>query len=144
MLFFLLCVSCSIFAQNRINFGYDLAGNQTSRTICLGCQAKPSKETKSIESLTDDDLLKFDQEDEISYYPNPVSEELYLSWNTTSDRYISSIRTFSITGQLLSHYYGSSTFSNLTLQFQDYPSGIYMILLNYNDGGEKSIKIIKK
>lgn len=144
MLFLLLCLTYSIFGQNKINFGYDLAGNQTSRTICLQCKAKSSKEIKEIDSLTEDDLLKFDKEDDFSYYPNPVREELYLSWNTTSDKYISSVRVYSLAGQELSSHYGSSAISNLTLHFQNYPSGIYMVLLNYNDGGEKSIKIIKQ
>ena len=134
-------------AQQKITFNYDSAGNQILRELCLsGCNpvAKPAKDVKEIEALVDEDLQKFSKEDVISYYPNPVREELYLTWQITDENYVASIQVFSMTGQLLKQYQANSKTNNQNIPFQSYPSGIYAVLLNYNNGEEKSIKIIKQ
>lgn len=144
---FLLQLGLSGYAQQKITMSYDSAGNQTLRVLCLtGCNptAKPAKVIKEIESLTDEDLLKFSEEDVISYYPNPVKEELYLQWQLTQDNYVTSISIYSITGQVLRTFQVNWDTNNLNIPFQQYPSGIYIVMLSFKDGGEKSIKIIKQ
>jgi Secretion system C-terminal sorting domain len=134
-------------AQQKMIFDYDQAGNQVLREVCLsGCSvsAKHIEEIKEIEALTDDNLLKFAPEDVISYYPNPVKEELYLQWQLGQDNFVTSIHVYSFTGQLLRTYQGNATMNNLNIPFQNYPTGVYLVLLSYKDGGEKSIKIIKQ
>lgn len=59
---FLLLLGFIGYAQQKITFSYDSAGNQLLRVLCLsGCNptAKPAKEIKEIDALTDADLLKF-------------------------------------------------------------------------------------
>ena len=102
------------------------------------------QEIKEIEGLSDDDLLKFSPEDVISYYPNPVREELFLQWELTDNRYVSSIHIYTITGQLLRSFQLTQSTNNLNIAFQNYAVGMYLVMLSYNDGGEKSIKIIKQ
>lgn len=131
-------------AQHRLNFGYDSAGNQTNRAYCFGCTSKPAKEIKEIEAIVEDDLEKFYPEDDISYYPNPVKEELYLKWQLTENTFVKEIKIFSLTGQLLKQYICTSSVNNQNLPFQDYPSGVYAVLINYSNGEQKSIKIVKK
>ncbi|OXA75881.1 Por secretion system C-terminal sorting domain-containing protein [Flavobacterium aquidurense] len=135
-------------AQQKITFNYDSAGNQILRELCLsGCNplAKPAKEeVKEIEALADEDLLKFSQEDVISYYPNPVKEELYIKWELKDENYVTSIQVFNLTGQLLRSYEPTAHNDNQNIAFQDYPTGIYAVMLYYNNGEQKSIKIIKK
>ncbi len=143
LLFSVLLSNYLLNAQN-LTFAYDLAGNQTSRTLCVNCNSKPAKEIKEISALQEEDLLQFSPEDQVSYYPNPVREELYLSWQTSADKYVAAIKVSSVTGQLLLHYQGSSRANNYNIAFQDYPSGIYLVLLNYSNGEEKTIKIIKQ
>jgi hypothetical protein len=111
-----------------------------------GCSvsAKHVDDIKEIEALTEDDLLKFSPEDVISYYPNPVKEELYLQWQLGQDNYVTLIHIYSLTGQVLRTYQGSATMNNLSIPFQSYPTGVYLVLLSYKDGGDKSIKIIKQ
>lgn len=130
--------------QTRLTFGYDVAGNQINRILCINCLSKPRKDIKEIESITQDDLLQFTEKDVISYYPNPVKEELYLQWQLTKDNYVTSINLYSMTGQVLRNYHQNPQDNNLTIPFQSYPSGIYLVLMSYKDGGEKSIKIIKQ
>jgi len=140
-LFFCFAVT----AQTKVTFNYDSAGNQIKRELCLNCASKKVDDLpKEIAALTDDDLLKFSTEDVISYYPNPVKQELYLQWQLTNDNYVSGVHIYSITGQVLNTYQGNERINNLNIPFQNYPSGVYLVLLSYKDGGEKSIKIIKQ
>lgn len=130
-------------AQTKINFSYDTAGNQISRTLCI-CDSKPGKEVKEIAAIVEEDLEKFSEEDVISYYPNPVKEELYLQWELTQDNYVTSVKLYSLTGQVLKNFQGNKTLKNVTIPFQNYPSGVYIVMLSYQVGDEKSIKIIKQ
>jgi len=133
-------------AQNKIKFNYDIAGNQTNREICLGnCVAgQSSKEIKEIEDLTDEDLEKFSSTDFISYYPNPVKEELYLKWELLKENHVNSVQVYSIGGQVLKTYSENNSINSLNIPFRDYPTGVYLIVINYTNGNPKTIKIIKQ
>ena len=131
-------------AQTKIKFSYDTAGNQISRILCGNCPPEAGKQIKEIEALVDEDLEKFSEEDVISYYPNPVKEELYLKWELTDDNYVTSIQVISMTGQILSTYQGTKKNNTQNILFQSYPSGVYVVLLNYKSGDPKTIKIIKQ
>lgn len=145
LLILLFHFSILLSAQQKITFSYDAAGNQINRELCLNCTSKKVEEfPKEIEALAEDDLLKFSPQDVISYYPNPVKEELYLQWQLTPDNYVSSIHVYSVTGQILRTYQGNESINSLNIPFQSYPSGIYLVLLTYKNGGEKTIKIIKQ
>ena len=94
---FTILVSIGSNAQDRIKFEYDTAGNQTRRFVCFSCSAKTTDSIpKEIAELKEEDLLKFSPEDVISYYPNPVREELYLKWELVNENKVSSIEVFSI------------------------------------------------
>ncbi|KUJ59289.1 hypothetical protein AR687_23975 [Flavobacteriaceae bacterium CRH] len=142
ILFLLFCFIAN--AQAKLTFSYDAAGNQISRILCINCVSKSVKEVKEIEAITQDDLLQFSGKDFISYYPNPVREELYLQWQLINENYVTAIHLYSITGQVLRTYQQNQQDTSLTIPFQDYPSGVYIVLMSYKDGGEKSIKIIKQ
>jgi len=129
--------------QNKITFTYDAAGNQTSRIYCLNCSGKQAKEIKEIEALVDEDLQKFFPEDIISYYPNPVKEELYLKWEMKDD-YVLSVVVYNINGQILKSHAAGESINTLNIPFAEYASGVYIIALNYKKGDQKTIKIIKQ
>ena len=142
----ILFVICSLSnAQQKINFGYDGAGNQISRVLCLsGCTSKPARDIKEIEAIVDEDLEKFYPEDLISYYPNPVKEELYLKWELIDDNKVSSVTIFGLNGQTLNSYSKTESINSLNISFQEYSIGVYIVVLNYKNGDQKSIKIIKQ
>lgn len=144
LLFILLHFCFSVSAQTKLTFSYDGAGNQTNRSLCINCLSKSVQQVKEIEAVVENDLEKFFPEDVISYYPNPVKEQLYLQWQLAQDNYVTSVHVYSITGQVLRTFELNSSISNLDVPFQQYPTGIYLVLLSYRDGGEKSIKIIKQ
>lgn len=143
----LLALGLFSYAQQKITFNYDSAGNQILRELCLsGCSqsAKQVEEVKEIAALTEDDLLKFSSEDVISYYPNPVKEELYIKWELKEGNSITSIQIFSLTGQLLRSYSPNLNNTSQNIPFQEYPRGVYAVMLYYKNGDQKSIKIIKQ
>lgn len=145
----LLLIGLSAFAnaQQKITFSYDSAGNQIVRNLCLsGCAStgKSVKDVKEMEAVTDDDLLKFSKEDVISYYPNPVKEQLYLKWELINDNKVSSIIVYGMSGQILQTFSRTESADNQVVSFGEYPRGVYLVVLNYKNGDQKTIKIIKQ
>lgn len=145
-LFFSIFFFNIIQAQDfKIKFTYDSAGNQTKRELKLGGANRPTKnEAKEISELVEEDLQKFFPEDVISYYPNPVREELFLKWELIDENKVSTIAVYTTSGQLMKSYKQLETKQNQIIPFQELPEGIYSIILYYTNGEEKFIKIIKK
>ena len=147
LLFLLTFISLTSLAQtDRVIFEYDSAGNQIVRRLCLGClQSRNSnEEIKEITDLEEKDLLKFSPSDVISYYPNPVKDELFLKWELINENKVSNIEVFSLSGQLIRSIKKLEKENSQILQFQYVPVGTYLVLLSYTNGEQKSITIIKK
>lgn len=144
-LFTLFTISVNAQPGQRIKFDYDTAGNQTRRFVCLNCLARVADSIpKEIAELKEEDLLKFSPNDVVSYYPNPVREELYLKWDLINDNKVSSIEVFSINGQQINAYPNLEKENTKNIPFQEYPQGTYLVLLSYTNGDQKSITILKK
>ena len=144
----LLFLGFSLFIKaqdNKITFDYDNAGNQTIRELCISCN-KPNHKTKApipIAALQEEDLEKFFPDDVISYYPNPVKEELYLKWELVEDKSVVSIYLDDLNGRILHTYNNLDKVNNLNIPFYNYPRGTYLVVLVYNNGEHKTIKIEK-
>jgi hypothetical protein len=145
LLFLGFCLTST--AQDKIIFGYDDAGNQIKRELCLSTNCNGSnyktKPPVEIAALKEEDLQKFSPEDFISYYPNPVKEELYLKWELAEDKVVATIYLYALNGQVLKTYHNLEKTSNLNIPFFNYPEGTYLVVLVYNDGEQKTIKIVK-
>ena len=132
-------------AQNKITFDYDGAGNQVKRELCLSC-TKPNYRTanpKDVTALKEEDLQKFFPEDVISYYPNPVKEELYIKWEYAENKAVSSIYLYTLSGQLLKSFGHLEKENAKNIPFVNYPTATYLVVLVYTDGEQKTIKIVK-
>ncbi|WP_413998086.1 T9SS type A sorting domain-containing protein [Flavobacterium sp. W1B] len=145
-LLFLLCgFSLITSAQNKIIFNYDIAGNQVKRElVCISCRTSEGQVVKDAKTLIKEDLIKSEVSDQISYYPNPVKQELYLSWELVNNTAVSSIQLYSVSGQLLQSFTKTNKINVQTIPFVTYPRGVYMVVLFYSNGEQKSIKIIKQ
>lgn len=139
-----ICVTT--FAQQHLSFEYDASGNQKKRELCLNCSSKIKKPIKAQENelLKEEDLISFYPEDNLSYYPNPVNEELFLKWGNTNDIITSKIHLVSLNGQSIKYFNVSESTNSLSIPFQELPSGIYMVVVIYKNGDQKAIKIVKK
>ncbi|WP_291135317.1 T9SS type A sorting domain-containing protein [Flavobacterium sp. UBA7663] len=142
---FVLFMLVSLFTQaQKIRFEYDDAGNQIQRKWCPSCLSRNAQETyKEISNLEETDMQKFFPEDVISYYPNPVKEELFLKWELVDENKVSSIDVFTLNGQVLRTIKENLSQNSLVISFQEYPIGVYFLSLNYTNGDQKNIKIIK-
>ena len=144
----ILLISIVTSAQNKVLFEYDNAGNQIKRSLCINCPTTSGKNTnetpKEIADLKEADFIKSFPEDIISYYPNPVKEQLYLKWELINDDKVAEIQLYSLSGQLLKSFNKLETTNNQIITFQEFPQGIYTLLLFYSSGDQKSIKIIKQ
>ncbi|WP_395043755.1 T9SS type A sorting domain-containing protein [Flavobacterium sp.] len=130
---------------DHIQFEYDAAGNQVIRKTIDILPGRFSNDTiKNIKDLVENDLIKTDLYDDIKYYPNPVLEELYITWNSIEQNKISKIELYSMSGQLLKSDLVKNNTNNVVVSFRDYPQGFYTILLVCVNGERKSLKIVKK
>lgn len=132
--------------QHRITFEYDLAGNQIKRNVCFGCSARIAKnnetETKKSEKETDTKPV-VESNDYIKYFPNPVVEELNISWEMLKTAQIVELKIFNSSGVLV---FSKNVKKETTtiVSFQSYPQGMYFVELLHNNGHINTIKIIKK
>ncbi|MDO4728753.1 MAG: T9SS type A sorting domain-containing protein [Bacteroidota bacterium] len=121
-------------------FEYDAAGNQVKRLLCIN-----DVSDKSALFSSDDlpEYRKFFSEDVISYYPNPVREELYLKWEL-SDDIVKKIEVYNLQGQVVDSYEDLSKENSLVVPFFTYPVGVYHVVFYYSSNRQKSIKVLKK
>jgi hypothetical protein len=133
-------------AQNpdKIVFSYDNAGNQTLRELCINCANTTARYISNPKDLKKENLVKSEVSNLISYYPNPVREELYLSWELANNNSVSTIQIYDLNGRLLRTFQGLTTVTIQTIPFIDYPAGNYLVILVYANDEQKTIKIIKK
>lgn len=137
LLHFLLSISSN--AQSKINFTFDSSGNQINRVVVLA--RAENTVYKSAENLTPLDYSKIGK---ILYYPNPVKDELYLSWVNENNNPIENIIVYNINGQLIKSYVDLKSIENTTVDFQSCSEGLYSVKVSYQNGEEEVLKIIKK
>ncbi|WP_298304227.1 T9SS type A sorting domain-containing protein [Flavobacterium sp.] len=140
LLIFLLVFSFS--NSQTITFSYDAAGNQINRVYNSVGNRISNEPIKEYKDLTQNDMKKFFPEDVISYYPNPVKDELFVKWEFIEDNKVNTIEIFSISGQSISKI-STENKNTVIIPFNNLPSGTYLVNLNYEDGEKKSITIIK-
>jgi len=128
--------------SNKLKFEYDTAGNQIVRELCLNCNARQSKGDEP--NTSEEEFVKFIPDDIISYYPNPVKEELFLKWDIIEETSVKEIQLFNINGQILKSYPINSFETNASIPFLELPMGIYFVQLNFTNNEQKSLKIIKQ
>ncbi|WP_448607465.1 T9SS type A sorting domain-containing protein [Paenimyroides ceti] len=125
----------------KICFEYDSAGNQIKRELCIN-----SSENRTVNSIVsnEDTLQKFFLEDVISYYPNPVKEELFLEWELIDNKKVHKIEIYNSIGQSIKVFNRLEDLNSITISFIEYPAATYHVILYYSNEEQKSIKIIKK
>ncbi|WP_051664320.1 DUF4347 domain-containing protein [Dyadobacter crusticola] len=75
---------------------------------------------------------------EISTYPNPVTEKIFL--NVKNSRTVNGIMIYNLSGMLVSSF-GSYTADGI--QVQNLPSGLFLLKLNTTDGQSRQLKFVK-
>ncbi|MEC4048999.1 T9SS type A sorting domain-containing protein [Flavobacterium sp. SUN046] len=134
-----------LYSQNypKLSFTYDLSGNQTSRIYCANCSTVSGKHTVNYANLTANDLEQFSTNDELSYYPNPVKEELFLKWKIKEGNTVNEIQLLTLNGTFIKEINNLSALDQCVISFSDVPQGMYLLNLLYADSRIESIKIVK-
>ena len=127
----------------RIVFTYDASGNQILRKF-LGTIIVQTVRLKDSTEPKKEELKKFSPQYNLSYYPNPVNQELYLKWEPTNKDILTQIDLISSNGVLLKSFENLNDLNTQTILFQDYPTGLYLLDLIYESGEAKTVKIIKQ
>lgn len=135
----------SLYGQQfgRVNFNYDTAGNQSQRILCVNCNNGRYSD-QEYDVIVENEMMKFSADDTFSFYPNPVKEELHIKWNLTDGKNVSEIGVYSLNGQLIKVFNKLENCQTKNIPFLDYPQGTYLIVLNFTNGKQKSITILKK
>jgi hypothetical protein len=132
-------------ASNTIAFDYDNAGNQIRRRfIYLSSRLMNTNQDTTQQEVASKKLIESDIYPEISYYPNPVRSELFLKWTDTTEKDMQAIELYDLNGKLFKTYKNQSSQEEATLNFENYPTGIYNIVLLYNNGETKNLKVVKQ
>jgi hypothetical protein len=132
-IYILTFLFCSFYAtaQDKIIFTYDEAGNQTKRELCINCATPNARYAAKAEEVKQEELTPVDASSpgSISYYPNPVQQELYLSWQIANNNTMATIQIFDLNGRMLDSFSGLETTNLKTVSFNNYPDGLYLVSL---------------
>jgi len=129
-------------AQERVTFTYDTAGNQTRREIiCITCTDPGGRYTAN--TAIPDNFKQSNEYEEISYYPNPVLEQLYIKWLSNELSYPTSLEVYSMSGQIVKSKSIIRESTDVTIEFQNLAQGFYSVVLLYNNGESKILKVVK-
>lgn len=126
----------------KLLFSYDTAGNQIARTLCVNCPVGSGRPAKPVE--TKEEEIETIVIDKVTFFPNPVQEELNIQWELVNNRTVDNIAVYNLNGALMQSFTDLKTENLKVIPFGVYPSGMYIVSLTYNDGEQKSLQIIKK
>jgi hypothetical protein len=127
----------------KILFEYDAAGNQIKRELCINCPIFIGRQRSAKETVTTQPQ-KFLPEDRLSYYPNPVKEALTIQWGKEDNGHIQKIVVYTIDGRQMSSVTNLKSANMQTVPFLDFPSGVYVVVVHFDNKEQEAVKIIKK
>lgn len=120
--------SCSINAQTQtIKYGYDLAGNRTSRTILISKSAEEAEENQEQIKPVDDNLGEI----KVLIFPNPTKGELKVELLNLNDETPVFMALYDIQGVTLFNI-ESAGITNL-IDISGYPAGNYYLVIKANN-----------
>ncbi|SHG45348.1 T9SS type A sorting domain-containing protein [Pedobacter caeni] len=143
---FMVSFANSSFAQ-KLTFSYDASGNQTERKwVCANCKTANDLATAAKMLST----AKEDQKDDgfatarsIKVYPNPLSESLNVTWQTTEKIFLKSIEVFNVAGNKVFSARYEPGHRETQISFLKLPPGVYILVGYYSDSKTESVKLIK-
>ncbi len=136
-----LLVASTSYSQDLV-FTYDAAGNQTFKGIVLS--SRPASQTAIEEDEIPNEFTALDGVPEISYYPNPVQEQLHIKWLNKPTHQAQTITVYNNVGQQIFTTDPKEDQVETTIDFSTQPKGMYILIIGYTDGSTKDIKILKQ
>ncbi|QED38947.1 T9SS type A sorting domain-containing protein [Antarcticibacterium arcticum] len=134
------------FAQEKLVFSYDAAGNQILRDrLCVGCVKTQESIVEKLEKEEDEGGSNLNDKNKFKFaaYPNPVTDILQAYWENTEHEYITHMSMFTIENKLLFSNQISPKQANQDINFAGYPPGLYILTYTYNTNRRESYKVLK-
>ena len=125
------------YAQNKIKYTYDSAGNRLSRQKEIVVQTRGALSDGEEPSVYEEEL----SETKVTIYPNPTKGVLKVDISGVEKFENAQISLYDLTGTLLQQW-GSISQSN-AVDISDRTPGMYIMQIVYN-GNTSSWKIIKE
>ena len=120
---FFMNICFVLHSQNRVSYGYDSAGNRTSRTIILLRSAPASEDDEEEQPVEVYSELLSDIE--LKIYPNPTDGWLKVEIYHLPEGQTAHIWLYNLSGNLITSFKEVSDFENINLSGQ--PAGIYVM-----------------
>jgi hypothetical protein len=79
----------------------------------------------------------------VTVFPNPVSNILYAEWQPNASRLPIYLLLFSTDGRLLSKYIPEKGQIQVEIDFTRFPPGIYILEAVFDNGEQRSFKVIR-
>jgi len=128
-----------LYSQNKVSYGYDAAGNRTSRTIDMSTPLKSAPAPESQEEPTVYSEMLSDIE--LKIYPNPTDGLLKVEIHNLPEDQTANIWLYNLSGKLITSRKGVTDFVNVDISGQ--PPGIYLMKIVAGEY-QTEWKIIKK
>lgn len=126
------------FAQSKIGYAYDMAGNRIKREIVISASRAMAKK-QSFESQ--DFYSERLREHSVKIYPNPTQGNLRVSISGIGNSDKCHLGVYSIQGTQILAFDVNSDNANVDISNQ--PNGVYLLQITIN-GKSTTWKIIKK
>ena len=133
-------ITSVLFSQNTVSYGYDAAGNRTSRTIVIPPKQAPAlepQEEKQPAAVYTEVLSGI----ELKIYPNPTDGVLNVEIHNLPESQTADILLYNLSGKLIGSYKGIGESAIIDISAQ--VPGTYLMKIRAGDY-ETEWKIIKK
>jgi len=141
----LILLHTDLVAQQKLKFTYDTAGNQTLRDrVCLTClkAVMPEMDSLLVGATVEEevsDLFDF----EMTAYPNPVTETLFVEWFPNERLKPKELQLFTVDGRHLSTIPIHTMRGEQPVYFKDNPPGLYLLKVLFENGERRTIRVVK-
>ena len=126
-LILLISIYPMLHAQNSVSYGYDSAGNRTSRTInyAQSVQAPPPEETQQEEEEEPKVYSEMLSDIRLNIYPNPTTGWLKVEILNLPEEQTTDIKVYNLSGQLIIAREKAGWQTEIDLSGQ--PAGTYLM-----------------
>lgn len=136
LLIYFIFSALTVYAQQKLSYAYDNAGNRTSRTIIL--ERQQAVKQRSTKAVSYEDLLA---DKEIKLYPNPVKVTLSVDINGYDRDLKGEYFLFDIQGKMILHK--DLKAQSFQIDMSSYAVGSYLMRIVIN-GESTTWEIIKE
>src|SRR5690625_407631 len=139
-----------LYSQGELRFYYDGSGNQIYRGAVTNNQTDKTAEVlEPMDEVIEKDLTEPERLDEeqhifIAASPNPVTHQLYVRWENTTNQHFIRLDVFSYHNQHLLERDFSESLQSLELDFSTYPQGMYFLIFTRDKFTTQTYKINKR